>query len=84
MRAYGTAEVSRLTHIPVRSLRALIRARYVDPAKGPRGALRFSFHDLVVLRRRAACGGGIPEVALRTRCAGFAPNSPNMPARSLR
>jgi len=28
----------------------MVRARYVSPTKGERGALRFSFHDLVLLR----------------------------------
>ncbi|MEO6079604.1 MAG: tetratricopeptide repeat protein [Steroidobacteraceae bacterium] len=50
MQQFGTAEVSRLARIPVRSLRSMVRARYVSPAKGARGALRFSFHDLIVLR----------------------------------
>lgn len=50
MQGFRTAEVSRLADIPVRSLRAMVRARYVSPARGPRGALRFSFHDLVLLR----------------------------------
>ena len=50
MQQYGTAEVSRLTDIPVRSVRAMVRAQYVIPARGPRGSLRFSFQDLVLLR----------------------------------
>lgn len=50
MQHFGTAEVSRLTSIPMRTVRAMVRARYVSPARGPRGALRFSFQDLVVLR----------------------------------
>jgi len=47
---FGTAEVSRLTNIPVRSVRAMVRAKYVSPRRGPRGSLRFSFQDLVLLR----------------------------------
>ena len=50
MKQFGTAEVSRLTGIPVPSIRGMVRARYVSPAKGPRGILRFSFPDLVLLR----------------------------------
>lgn len=50
MQRFGTAEVSRLTNIPMREVRAMVRARYVSPARGLRGALRFSFHDLVLLR----------------------------------
>jgi tetratricopeptide (TPR) repeat protein len=50
VKPFGTAEVSRLADIPVRSLRAMVRARYVFPSRGLRNALRFSFHDLVLLR----------------------------------
>ena len=32
------------------AIRAMVRSRYVRPARGPRGALRFSFHDVVLLR----------------------------------
>jgi tetratricopeptide (TPR) repeat protein len=50
MQQFGITEVSRLTHVPVSAIRSMIRARYVRPTRGPRGALRFSFHDLVLLR----------------------------------
>jgi len=50
LRHFGTAEVSRLADIPIRSVRAMIRARYVSPSRGPRRSLRFSFQDLVLLR----------------------------------
>jgi tetratricopeptide (TPR) repeat protein len=50
MQHFGTAEVSRLTDIPLHSIRAMVRARYVSPGKGPRGSLRFTFQDLVLLR----------------------------------
>jgi tetratricopeptide (TPR) repeat protein len=43
-------EASRLARVPVAGIRSMVRSRYVMPARGPRGALRFSFHDLVVLR----------------------------------
>lgn len=50
MQHFGTAEVARLTDIPLQSVRAMVRARYVSPSRGPRGSLRFSFQDLVLLR----------------------------------
>jgi tetratricopeptide (TPR) repeat protein len=50
LQQFGTAEVSRLTHIPIPAVRAMVRARYVSPRRGPRGSLRFSFQDLVLLR----------------------------------
>jgi tetratricopeptide (TPR) repeat protein len=58
---FGTAEVSRLTKVPVRSIRSMVQARYVSPEKGARGALQFSFHDLVLLRTgRGLLAAGIP------------------------
>jgi predicted Zn-dependent protease len=48
--SFGTAEVARLADIPPGSVRAMVRARYVSPAKGPRGVLSFSFQDVVLLR----------------------------------
>jgi tetratricopeptide (TPR) repeat protein len=50
MQQFGMTEVSRLTRMPVHAIRSMIRAKYVRPGRGPRGALRFSFHDLVLLR----------------------------------
>lgn len=50
MQQFGTAEVARLTQISAESIRSMVRARYVSPARGPRGALRFTFQDLVLLR----------------------------------
>ena len=50
MSELGTAEVSRIADIPVRSIRAMVRARYVSPTRGPRGALRFSFQDVILIR----------------------------------
>ena len=50
MQHFGTTEVSRLADIPIRSVRAMVRARYVIPSRGPRGIFRFSFQDVVLLR----------------------------------
>lgn len=62
MHRFGTAEVSRLTDIPPASVRAMVRARYVSPSRGPRGSLRFSFQDLVLLRTaRALVAARVPR-----------------------
>ncbi len=62
MQAFGSTEVSRLTAIPLHSLRAMVRGRLVAPKKGPRGTLRFSFNDLVLLRTaRALIAAGISQ-----------------------
>lgn len=36
--------------MPIRAVRSMVRARYVIPARGPRGVFRFSFQDVVLLR----------------------------------
>jgi tetratricopeptide (TPR) repeat protein len=78
-------EASRLARVPVAGIRSMVRSRYVMPARGPRGALRFSFHDLVVLRTgRQLLAAGISArrvgSALRRVRAQL---PPGIPARGL-
>ena len=47
---YGVPDVERLLRIPRETIRALVSAGFVTPARGERNALRFSFQDLIVLR----------------------------------
>jgi tetratricopeptide (TPR) repeat protein len=47
---YGVADVERLLRLPKETIRALVSAGFVAPARGARNALRFSFQDLIVLR----------------------------------
>ena len=47
-------EVEKLLRLPRSTIRALIDAGFVSPARGPRKALRFSFQDLIVLRTAQA------------------------------
>ncbi|HEX5092306.1 MAG TPA: tetratricopeptide repeat protein, partial [Burkholderiales bacterium] len=51
---YGLRDVERLLGLPRSTVRALVRAGFVRPARGARGALRFSFQDLIVLRQAQA------------------------------
>ena len=51
---YGVRDVERLLQIPAETLRGLVKARFVSPARGARNALRFSFQDLIVLRTAQA------------------------------
>ena len=51
---YGARDVERLLQLPAESLRALVKAGFVTPARGARNALRFSFQDLIVLRTAQA------------------------------
>jgi len=48
---YGASEVERLLQLPRSTIRALIKAGLVTPARGPRRVWLFSFKDLLVLRQ---------------------------------
>jgi tetratricopeptide (TPR) repeat protein len=51
---YGLSEVAKLLQLPGSTIRTLIKSGFVSPLRGPRGALQFSFQDLVVLRKAQA------------------------------
>lgn len=50
MSGYGAREVAKMLGLSVGQVRSYVRAGFLDPARGPRGALLFSFQDLVLLR----------------------------------
>lgn len=50
MHRYRVREVEKLLRLRRSTIRALIEAGFVSPARGPRNAWLFSFQDLVVLR----------------------------------
>ena len=54
MQPYGVRDVETLLRLPRSAIRALIAAGFVSPTRGPRGAWRFSFQDLIVLRTAQA------------------------------
>ena len=54
MHPYGVREVQKLLHLPRTTIRMLVEAGFVSPARGPRNAWRFSFQDLIVLRTAQA------------------------------
>ena len=54
MHSYGVKDVEKLLRLPRSTLRALIAAGFVAPARGPRNSWRFSFQDLIVLRTAQA------------------------------
>jgi len=51
---YGVREVEKLLRLPRSTIRALVAAGFVSPARGPRNALLFSFQDLLSLRTAQA------------------------------
>jgi tetratricopeptide (TPR) repeat protein len=50
MHQYGVRDIEKLLGLPQSAIRALIKAGFVTPQRGPRNAWRFSFQDLIVLR----------------------------------
>ncbi len=66
--SFATAEVARLAGVTVAAVRSMVRARYVSPAKDARGALRFSFRDVVVLR----AARGLKDAKVPARRVGHA------------
>jgi len=54
MDRYGVRDVERLLRLPRSTIRSLVNAGFVSPARGPRNSWRFSFEDLVVLRKAQA------------------------------
>jgi len=54
MHSYGVKDVAKLLRLPRSTIRALIAAGFVAPARGPRNSWRFSFQDLIVLRTAQA------------------------------
>jgi tetratricopeptide (TPR) repeat protein len=52
--SYGIRDVEKLLRLSRSTIRSLIAAGFVTPARGPRGAWQFSFQDLIVLRTAQA------------------------------
>src|SRR2546422_780531 len=50
MSGYGAREVAKMLGLSLGQVRAYVRAGFLEPTRGPRGELRFSFQDLVLLR----------------------------------
>jgi tetratricopeptide (TPR) repeat protein len=66
MRSYSVRDVERVLRLSPGVTRGLVRAGFVNPARGPRRALRFSFQDLIVLRTaRALIDARVPARRIR-------------------
>jgi len=50
MKGYATADVAKLLGLSISQVRAFARSGFLEPDRGSRGELRFSFPDLVLLR----------------------------------
>jgi tetratricopeptide (TPR) repeat protein len=63
---YSLSEVAGLLGIPASRVRGFVRSRLVEPERGKRGALLFSFRDVAFLRRVRDLGAGrIPPRRVR-------------------
>jgi tetratricopeptide (TPR) repeat protein len=67
MHSYGVADVEKLLRLPRSTIRALIKAGFVAPARGPRKTWLFSFQDLIVLRTAQALAAAKVPAARITR-----------------
>jgi len=54
MHQYGVRDINRLLHLSRSTIRSLVSAGFVSPARGPRKSYLFSFQDLIVLRTAQA------------------------------
>jgi tetratricopeptide (TPR) repeat protein len=62
MKGYTAKDVARLLDLPLNRVRAMARAGFLEPGRGPRGEHRFSFQDLVLLRTaKELRASSIPE-----------------------
>jgi len=62
MHQYDVSDVEKLLGLPRSTIRALVDAGFVKPARGARNALLFSFQDLIVLRTaRALAAANVPH-----------------------
>ena len=70
MRSYSVRDVERVLRLSPDTTRALVKAGFVKPARGPRREYRFSFQDLIVLRTaRALIDANIPARRIRLSLA---------------
>jgi tetratricopeptide (TPR) repeat protein len=64
--SYSVRDVERVLQLSPATTRSLIRAGFVNPARGPRREYRFSFQDLILLRTaRALLAAKIPAKRIR-------------------
>ena len=62
MHDYGVRDVERLLGLSRNTIRALVTAGFVFPARGARNSWRFSFRDLIVLRTaQALANAKVPQ-----------------------
>src|SRR2546428_6000094 len=67
MPGYGSREVAKMLGLSVAQVRSYVRAGFLHPSRGPRGEMRFSFQDLVLLRTaQGLIGARLAQRRVRT------------------
>jgi tetratricopeptide (TPR) repeat protein len=67
MGGYGAREVAKMLGLSVGQVRSYVKAGFLNPVRGPRGELRFSFQDLVLLRTaQGLVSARIPQRRVKT------------------
>ena len=61
MWGYGARDVAKMLGLSVAQVRSYARLGFVEAQRGPRGELRFSFQDLVLLRTARGLDWEQPE-----------------------
>src|SRR5215467_9017826 len=69
-RRFSLSETARILEVPAARLRALARAGFLAPQRGPIGPLSFGFQDLLLLRTtRGLVEAGVPMRRIRSMWA---------------
>jgi tetratricopeptide (TPR) repeat protein len=66
VKGYSAREVEQMLGLPAAEVRAWVRAGLLEPERGPRGEMLFSFQDLVLLRTaKGLMGEKVPRARVR-------------------
>ena len=83
MSGYGAREVAKMLGLSPGQVRSWVRAGFLAPERGPRGELRFSFQDLVLLRTaKGLLSARVPARRVRAQLAALKERLPE--GRELR
>jgi tetratricopeptide (TPR) repeat protein len=83
-RRFSLSETARILELPAARLRALARAGFLAPQRGPIGPLSFGFQDLLLLRTtRGLVEAGVPMRRIRRMWASLREQLDTVPLTSI-